>query len=197
MRQRLIEAAITVLRRLGYAATTTQHVMDEAKVSRGAMLHHFPTKVDLMLAVAEYAATAQNRYVAKRLATVTGMDLYLGITEATWEAVSQPPGLALIEIIVASRSDAALGEQLPQVVDRFETQQLANTWEAARSLGIMDRDAVERMVRLHRAAMRGLAIEMMYSMNGASVQAASELLTWYKRILTGALVTGGDHKLFD
>lgn len=197
MQQRLIEAAITVLRRIGYAAMTTQHVMDEAGVSRGAMLHHFPTRVDLVIAVAEYAAQAQNRLVGRRLAAVPpGMDLYIGITDATWEAVREPAGLALIEIIVASRSDAALGERLPAVVERFEKQQLDNVWEAAQRVGIKDRDAIERMVRLHRAAMRGLAIEMMYSGEASSASAAVELLGWYKRLLTGSLLTEGDRTLF-
>lgn len=66
MRQRLVDAAIACLHRVGYAATITQLVMEEAGVSRGAMLHHFPTKVDLIIAVAEAAAAHQNRYVRRR-----------------------------------------------------------------------------------------------------------------------------------
>ena len=63
MQQKLIDAAIQCLYELGYAATTTQLVTDRAGVSRGAILHHYPTKVDLMVAVAEYAARYQNRSV--------------------------------------------------------------------------------------------------------------------------------------
>ena len=40
-RQRLIAAAIDALCRLGYAATSTVLVADNAGVSRGAMLHQF------------------------------------------------------------------------------------------------------------------------------------------------------------
>jgi len=43
-RRRLIKAAITCLHVNGYAATTTVAIADKAKVSRGAMLHQFPTK---------------------------------------------------------------------------------------------------------------------------------------------------------
>jgi len=140
--------------------------MDEAGVSRGAMLHHFPTRVDLIIAVAEYAARTRNRYVNEHLAAVPpGMDMFLAITGATWEVICQPAGLALIEIIMASRSDTALGERLPKVVERFQAGQAARMWTVAEQLGIRDRDALQRMVRLHRAAMRGLAIEMIFQVS--------------------------------
>ena len=191
MRQRLIDAAILCLCRVGYAATTTQLVMDEAGVSRGAMLHHFPTRVDLVIAVGEYAAAAQNRHVRRRLAAIpAGMDRFLALTEATWEATCQPPALALVEIMVATRSDPALQDRFPQVIEALEAQQLDDVWAMAQELGIADRSAIERMVRLHRAAMRGLALEGMFKRDMPSAGAAMDLLEWYKRLLTGALLTG-------
>ena len=49
-RARILKAAVNCLYRNGYGATTTVSVAASAKVSRGAMLHHFPSKADLMLA---------------------------------------------------------------------------------------------------------------------------------------------------
>src|SRR5436190_7873697 len=66
-RRKLIEAAIHCLRTYGYAATSTTLVVEMAKLSRGAMLHQFGTKVDLMLAVAEHVVEAQNRFIAEAL----------------------------------------------------------------------------------------------------------------------------------
>ena len=48
MRERLLEAAIDCLYELGYAGTTTIEVAARAGVSRGAQLHHFPTKEHLV-----------------------------------------------------------------------------------------------------------------------------------------------------
>jgi AcrR family transcriptional regulator len=197
MRQRLIDAGIACLRRVGYAATTIQLVMEEAGVSRGAMLHHFPTRVDLIIAVAEAAAAHQDRYVRRRLAAVApGIDRYLAITEATWEVMCEPPALALIEIIIASRSDPALGARFPAIAQALEAGQREGVWEMARELGIRDQDAVERMVRVHRAAMRGLAIEMMFTGDRTSAEDGMALLEWYKRHLTGDLLTRGNVSLF-
>src|SRR5678816_4605841 len=58
-RAKIMEARVKCLAEFGYAATSTPLVAKLAKVSRGSLLHQFPTKVDLILAVAEYAARAQ------------------------------------------------------------------------------------------------------------------------------------------
>lgn len=190
MRQRLIDAAITCLQELGYAATTTQIVTDRAGVSRGAILHHFPTKVDLMVAVAEYAAAYQNEFVRERLANVPpGMQVYLALTVATWEVILQPPAIALLEVMMATRADKTLAQMLPNVVQAFEERQREDVWRMAKRMGITDRKTVEAMVRLHRAAMRGLAIELNLSNNSEEVEASVRLLEHYKRMVTGELIT--------
>jgi AcrR family transcriptional regulator len=193
MRQRLIEAAIACLYELGYAATTFQVVTDRADVSRGAILHHFPTKVDLMVAVAEYAAEYQNRHMRERLAdTPVGMPVYLALTEATWEIVVQPPAMALLEVMMATRADAALAERLPAVVSAFEARQRDDVWRLAKRVGIRDRDQVDAMIRLHRAAMRGLALELSLTGDRAAAEVSMRLLQRYKRMLTGELITAAD-----
>jgi AcrR family transcriptional regulator len=190
MRKRLISAAIECLGNLGYGATTLQVVTDAAGVSRGAVLHHFPTKVDLMIAVAEYAAGKQNRHVAKLLAdTKPGMDRYLAITMATWDAMTQPWATALLEILMGSRSDKELGARLPPVVNSLEKYQREGVWEQAQSVGIVDKPTIEAMEHLHKAAMRGLALDLMFSKDTKRANAAMKLLVRYKRELTGTLVT--------
>src|SRR5262249_12574893 len=146
MRKRLIEAAIDCLTKLGYGATTLQVVTDAAGASRGAILHHFPNKVDLMIAVAEYAAEKQNRHVARlRAATKPGMDRYPGITMATWDAMQRPPAIALLEIMMGSRSDPELGARFPAVIDALEKYQREGVWEQAQSVGITDKAEIEAM----------------------------------------------------
>lgn len=189
MRKRLIEAAIECLTKSGYGATTLQTVTDTAGASRGAILHHFPSKVDLMIAVAEYAAGKQNRQVARLLAnTQPGMDRFLALTMATWDAMQRPPAIALLEIMMGSRSDPELGERFPAVNEALEKFQREGVWEQAQSIGITDRAQVEAMSWLHNAAMRGLAMELMFSKDIRRANAAMKLLKRYKGWLTGELV---------
>ena len=56
MRQRLLEATVECLVELGWSGTTTTVVSQRAGVSRGAQLHHFPSKQDLVVAAVEHLA---------------------------------------------------------------------------------------------------------------------------------------------
>ena len=47
-RAKIMDAAVRCLAQYGYAATSTPLVARTAKVSRGSLLHQFPTKVDLV-----------------------------------------------------------------------------------------------------------------------------------------------------
>ena len=54
MRSRLISASIEVLRERGFSGFSTEAVVQNAGVSRGALLHHYRHKRDLILAVHEH-----------------------------------------------------------------------------------------------------------------------------------------------
>ena len=190
--ERLIEAAIFCLHKYGYAATTTTLVAEEAGFSRGAMLHHFGTKVDLMLAVARHVVDKQNAFFRQALrAYPRGRERFVGLTEVTWEALRQPDAIALLEIMMASRSDSELADRFPALAEEMARSQREGTWQAAQQAGITDRAAVEAMSQLNRAAMQGLSILLMFSPDPDSVRPGIDLLVWYKRVLTGALLDGG------
>lgn len=189
MRKKLMEAGIACLNEYGYGAVTMQRVTDQAGVSRGAFLHHFPTRIKLMLAVAEYAAKEQNTYVSEALrGTVDRNALYDAITMTTWSAMSQPPAIAFLEIMMGARSDPELLETLPAVVEALQSQQMESVWKIAQEIGIKDRETVVTMVRLHVAAMRGLVLERMYSKDRDSIEDAMHLLVQYKDQLSKDLL---------
>lgn len=52
-RAKLLDAAITLVRRQGYAATSVEDVCREAGVSKGAFFHHFADKEAMAMAAAE------------------------------------------------------------------------------------------------------------------------------------------------
>src|ERR1700710_2433366 len=53
-RTRILKAAASLIRKRGYARFRTAEVAKEAGLSRGAQLHHFPTKDSLVVATLEY-----------------------------------------------------------------------------------------------------------------------------------------------
>lgn len=55
MRETILEATLDCLAEHGYAHTTNSLVCEQAGISRGAMLHHYRTRQDLIVATIEYA----------------------------------------------------------------------------------------------------------------------------------------------
>ncbi len=53
----ILDAAVDVLISEGYAQATTLRIQERAGVSRGRLLHHFPSRDDLLLAAAHHLAT--------------------------------------------------------------------------------------------------------------------------------------------
>ncbi len=58
---KLLDAALTVIRSKGYAATTVDELCAEAGVTKGAFFHHFKTKEDLAVSAAQYWSTVTNQ----------------------------------------------------------------------------------------------------------------------------------------
>jgi AcrR family transcriptional regulator len=55
-RRALLDAAVESLIEVGFARTTTLEVQRRADVSRGALLHHFPSKAELLVAAVDHLA---------------------------------------------------------------------------------------------------------------------------------------------
>jgi AcrR family transcriptional regulator len=55
-RRALLDAAVEALIEVGFARTTTLEVQRRAEVSRGALLHHFPSKAELLVAAIAHLA---------------------------------------------------------------------------------------------------------------------------------------------
>src|SRR5215468_6574679 len=62
MRERLLDATIDCLVEYGYSGTTTTRVAERAGVTRGAQVHHFPTKTDLVTAAVRHLATKRAEF---------------------------------------------------------------------------------------------------------------------------------------
>ena len=190
MRARLIDAAVDCLNRLGYSATTLSTIAEAAGVSRGGMLHQFPSKVDLMLAVVAYASGADER--SHQPPALNDDDdklaFFMSRTETTWTVLIQEPAMAKLEIMMAARSDKVLAAKLPDMFNSIEKNRRHLMWELAQELGIEDREAIDAMVGLHMAAMRGLAMELLVTGDRDQVERSFALLKSYKDILIAGLI---------
>ena len=72
MQRRILEAASEVIRKRGYARFRTAEVARVAGVSRGAQLHHFPTKKTLVVATLRHVFEQALQVEVPELATAAG-----------------------------------------------------------------------------------------------------------------------------
>ena len=122
-RTQIIEAAIKCLVELGYARTTTAVIAEKSGLSRGAMLHHFPSKLDIVKAAVEYLHAKRLRAVRNAMAKDPGDGdhVRLGV-QSYWHHVKHPWFVAFFELAVAARTDKELAAILFPAQEAFERE---------------------------------------------------------------------------
>lgn len=128
-RARLLDATIECLVELGYARTTTTTVADRAGVSRGAQLHHFPTKEELVLAACEHLFERRDAEFRAAFARLPdGMDRPSAAIDLLWKILgSGHTFYAWLELAVAGRTDPTLGRRVRELGTRT-AQNIARTF---------------------------------------------------------------------
>lgn len=109
MRARLLEATVECLVEHGFGGTSTTLVSERAGVSRGAQLHHFPTKNDLVVAAVAHLTEvrgAELEAAARRLPT--GPRRTRAVLEMLGDHFASPVFTAALELWVAARTDPQL-----------------------------------------------------------------------------------------
>ena len=109
MRQRLLEACVECLVESGWSGTSTTLVSQRAGVSRGAQLHHFPTKADLVLAAVEHLSDVRGAELAAAAANLpSGRRRTRAVLAMLDEHFTGPVFTAALELWVAARTDEQL-----------------------------------------------------------------------------------------
>ncbi|MHA7664158.1 TetR/AcrR family transcriptional regulator [Mycolicibacterium sp. HS_4_1] len=109
MRARLLEATLWCIVDKGYAATSTNDVVRRAKVSRGALAHHFPTKAALVNAAASHLVAKRALDFESRMAQLDAdQRTPAAALDILWSFYEQPECRALVELSIAARHDSEL-----------------------------------------------------------------------------------------
>lgn len=157
MRARLLDATIDCLATSGYGRMSTNDVVRLARVSRGALAHHYPTKADLVKAAAQRlldqrATEFRARFSAidpERRTPAEALDVL-------WSFYDDPSGMALLELTVAARSHPELQAVLGPVSDQLA----ANTAQVFLEFfpDLAQLPVAEQALRTIHAAFGGLAL---------------------------------------
>lgn len=183
-RTRVIDAAIQCLYEVGYSATTTGLVVSRAGVSRGAMTHQFPSKADLMEAVVSAVYEDELKEYERLAQAGATPDAYYGFPRLSWAILSRPSSIAVIEIMMASRSDPVLASRLLDRQEQISAHARLMMKQFRKACGIEGEPlGGAAAMRIIVAAVRGLAIESLYHTDRRDIDEAVDVLGELMRLM--------------
>ena len=158
-RKQILEATVQCLDASGYGAVTNIRVADLAGVSRGAMMHHFPTRQALIIATVEYAYETLNQYRAIEVAkSPPGLDRYRLIMNLSLVTQRMPEGMALNEIRIGSRSDLEIRDGVTPMMSAISEDYVRMVSRIAREAGLKATRELHGLTGTVAMATRALAI---------------------------------------
>ncbi|MFC6148276.1 MULTISPECIES: TetR/AcrR family transcriptional regulator [Mumia] len=174
MRQRLLEATVDSLVEVGWSGTSTTVVSHRAGVSRGAQLHHFPSKQALVIAAVEHLTELRRDEMAQSVANLPQEGRTRAVLEALAAQFVSPVFFAALELWVAARTDEDLREAVAPLERRIGRETHAYAVEL---LGIDDsRGRNRQLVQATLDLARGLGLAA--SLTDDTARRASILDTW-------------------
>jgi len=183
MRARLLDATIDCLIDLGYSATTTTVIADRAGVSRGAQLHHFPTKAELVSAAVEHLANRLGHDLKRDASLRSRAQPHVDdLIDALWARFESPFFAAWLELSMAARTDEDLRVALTPVEQRLRIAM--NDWVTGLGTNA-SKESYHELVELTLYVLQGLALERMVlteSIRRRNEREAAAIASW-KRVI--------------
>ncbi len=157
-RDQILGAAVRCIVELGYSRTTTMKIAERAGLSRGATLHHFPSKIDIIRAAVDYLHEKRLRAFRNSVTSIpAGTDRIKAATEAYWEHANHPIFIAFFELSVAARTDKELEKILTPAQTAFDeewyktAQDVFPEWQS-------DKQAFDLALSLVQHVVEGVAV---------------------------------------
>jgi AcrR family transcriptional regulator len=185
MRQRLLEATVDCLVEHGWSGTSTTLVSKRAGVSRGAQLHHFPTKDALVVAAVEHLTEVRGAEIADAAERLpSGRRRTRAVLEMLADHFTSPVFTAALELWVAARTDQSLHRAVGPLEQRVGREIHRQTVEL---LGVDEHvPGVRELVQATLDLVRGLGLANTISDDTAR---RKRILDEWARVLDAQLPT--------
>ncbi|MDX1447629.1 MAG: TetR/AcrR family transcriptional regulator [Acidimicrobiia bacterium] len=157
-RLRVLEATTECLVDQGYSGTTTAAVQERAGVSRGALMHHFGSKTELLVAAVRHLAERRGAGLVEQATAITHLDDRSShAIDLLWETFTGPLFTATLELWGASRTDPELREAVLEF-ERALRRELDIAMRRLFGEDVASRPAFAEAIELTLQFMRGAAL---------------------------------------
>jgi len=161
-RERILKAASNLIRKRGYARFRTAEVSAEAGLSRGAQLHHFPTKDALVVATLEFVFKQAQELSRKRASAVNRpRDLIEAVIADAREFFFSEHFMVAIDIVLSTSTDHAVRKRILEI-SRKARRPVETAWtEALLASGVPAALSAD-IVALTLSLVRGMALRTLW-----------------------------------
>ena len=158
-RRQLMDATFECLVEKGYHGTSTVAVCERAKLARGTMLHHFPTKEALVLASIEDLLVRRVEEFRGELEEVKPEDLG-ALVHSLWAVLRGPTFVVWLELALASRTNKVIAAEFRSVMNRFD-ELVTGIVGASFPADIAGTHDLHTAVSLVFSSLNGLALDLL------------------------------------
>jgi AcrR family transcriptional regulator len=159
-REKLLTAALECVSDLGYRGATMDEIVARAGLSRGAQMHHFPTKLDLMEAAFDYMLSNLIEDIRKHTDGIRERrERPEEVFEYLWKKHFSGWIFSItMEIVVASRSDPDLMARAAPISERFH-RGLDDCWYILCRDSTMKESRLVLVLNLTMTLLRGMGFQ--------------------------------------
>src|SRR5438105_4329616 len=183
-RRALLDAAVESLIQVGFARTTTLEVQRRADVSRGALLHHFPSKAELLVAAVAHLAEMRARQLKQLSSQLPeGRARTDAVLALLWQCFSGTFFQVAMELRTAARTDLELRNVLI-VAERALRERIVAQARTLFGKTIADDPGLERALDLTLHFMIGAAMTAVLHKDDGRVR---ELIEDWKSLFPSTL----------
>lgn len=169
-RERLLSATIDVLLERGYSGLTTKEVAKTAGLSNGALMHHYATKAELVIAATK-AVYDEWILRGQRIARTPGAveNPLEGFISDSTSVYFDWPYIAALEVVMVARTDEALMQHIVPVMEHYRETTNALWLEVFRQAGYTEEDA-STILNLTLNMVRGMGVNRFWKRDDARYQ---------------------------
>lgn len=185
MTQRLLDATLDLIHETGMAVASTVAIAKRAGVSRGAILHHYPQKFDLITAAVDHLLETEAEHIRTLSeAFATGTVSLDALIDEFWRIFSGRLFMITLDYLSVARTDEELRRHLGPVSLKFN-KALDTIWSTFFRLDDKEKGRVDITLNLTLCLMRGMGVQTVLRHREPAY--FEELIATWKQMLAGVL----------
>lgn len=162
MERALLDSAINCILEFGVAGSPVNLIARRANATGGSVQHHFGTRDGLLLRVVEDFGDHLQAVTQANIATTASIEERVAeICDASWNIVSSPHYLVVVQILMAAQHNEQLHALLFDKLKNYEAALDAYWVQIFKGSGVA-RSRITTVRHVAMGAFRGMALRMRY-----------------------------------